>query len=232
MVVRVKGRNNHERPISPSNAAGRSTTTCLMACIIIILIAGQTFMFQSCQSQFGSALLESYGASFSQLVSSVSLTTTTSDNSGDNNSQALLQGILTGRYDVCIAGAGLSGSVLAERYASQLGYKVLVVEKRDHIGGNCYDYVDVSTSTSKKEGQVDESSQSEFLKNLILSHSSPSTSSTARNKSPSFQIRGSFIPHTIGRRLGLCTPIRSLDTLRTQSERYCQWQGRTYPRQY
>lgn len=32
-------------------------------------------------------------------------------------------------YDVCIAGAGLSGSVLAERYASQLNQKVLVVEK-------------------------------------------------------------------------------------------------------
>ena len=46
-------------------------------------------------------------------------------------------------YDVCIAGAGLSGAVLAERYATQMGKTVLVVEKRDHIGGNCYDYIDV-----------------------------------------------------------------------------------------
>ena len=34
------------------------------------------------------------------------------------------------------------GAVLAERLASQLDKKILVVEKRDHIGGNCYDYHD------------------------------------------------------------------------------------------
>lgn len=39
---------------------------------------------------------------------------------------------------VCI-GAGISGATLAERYAS-VGKQVLVLEKRDHIGGNCYDY--------------------------------------------------------------------------------------------
>jgi len=49
------------------------------------------------------------------------------------------------QYDICIAGAGLSGAVLAERYASQQGKRVLVVEKRDHIGGNCYDYIDAET---------------------------------------------------------------------------------------
>jgi UDP-galactopyranose mutase len=42
-------------------------------------------------------------------------------------------------YDIVIIGAGISGAVLAERYAS-LGRKILVLEKRDHIGGNCYDY--------------------------------------------------------------------------------------------
>lgn len=48
-------------------------------------------------------------------------------------------------YDVCIAGAGLSGAVIAERYASQLDQKVVVIEKRNHIGGNCYDYTDDET---------------------------------------------------------------------------------------
>lgn len=42
---------------------------------------------------------------------------------------------------ILIVGAGLSGCVLAERYAS-IGKKVLVIEKRNHIAGNCYDYVD------------------------------------------------------------------------------------------
>lgn len=43
--------------------------------------------------------------------------------------------------DIVVIGAGISGAVLAERYAAH-GYKVLVIEKRDHIGGNCYDYID------------------------------------------------------------------------------------------
>lgn len=51
-------------------------------------------------------------------------------------------GFLKRRYDVCCVGGGLSGSVIAERYASVLNYNVLVMDKRDHIGGNCYDYFD------------------------------------------------------------------------------------------
>jgi len=46
------------------------------------------------------------------------------------------------RYDYLIVGAGFSGSVLAERLASQLNKKVLLVEKRHHIGGNAYDEYD------------------------------------------------------------------------------------------
>ena len=48
-------------------------------------------------------------------------------------------------YDVCVIGAGLSGSVIAERHANVLKKSVLVLEKRDHIGGNCYDYIDSET---------------------------------------------------------------------------------------
>lgn len=46
----------------------------------------------------------------------------------------------THKYQIIIVGAGISGLVLAERYAS-IGKKVLVIEKRNHIGGNCYDYL-------------------------------------------------------------------------------------------
>ena len=45
------------------------------------------------------------------------------------------------RYDYLIVGAGLSGLVLAERLGS-LGRSCLVVERRDHIGGNCHDRKD------------------------------------------------------------------------------------------
>ncbi len=44
-------------------------------------------------------------------------------------------------YDYLIVGAGLSGLVLAERLGS-LGRSCLVVERRDHIGGNCHDKKD------------------------------------------------------------------------------------------
>lgn len=43
-------------------------------------------------------------------------------------------------FDYLIVGAGFSGSVLAERLASQYGRKVLLVEKRNHIGGNTFDF--------------------------------------------------------------------------------------------
>jgi UDP-galactopyranose mutase len=44
-------------------------------------------------------------------------------------------------FDVIVIGAGLSGCVIAERFANAQK-KVLILEKRDHIGGNCYDYID------------------------------------------------------------------------------------------
>ncbi len=43
-------------------------------------------------------------------------------------------------FDWLIVGAGFTGATLAERIATQLGQKVLVVERRNHIGGNAYDY--------------------------------------------------------------------------------------------
>jgi UDP-galactopyranose mutase len=49
---------------------------------------------------------------------------------------------LPAEVDFLIVGAGFAGSVLAERLASQAGRTCLVVEKRDHIGGNAYDYKD------------------------------------------------------------------------------------------
>lgn len=47
-------------------------------------------------------------------------------------------------YDTLIVGAGFAGSVLAERLASQSGERVLVVDRRPHIGGNAYDRYDAA----------------------------------------------------------------------------------------
>jgi UDP-galactopyranose mutase len=45
-------------------------------------------------------------------------------------------------YDYLVVGAGLAGSTVAERLASQLGARVLVIDKRPHIGGNTHDPLD------------------------------------------------------------------------------------------
>ena len=46
------------------------------------------------------------------------------------------------RYDAVVVGAGFAGAVMAERLASQAGKRVLVVDRRPHIGGNAYDRLD------------------------------------------------------------------------------------------
>ncbi len=45
-----------------------------------------------------------------------------------------------GLYDYLIVGAGFAGSVLAERLASGSDKRVLICDKRPHIGGNAYDH--------------------------------------------------------------------------------------------
>lgn len=45
-------------------------------------------------------------------------------------------------FDYLIVGAGFAGSVLAERLARVGGKRVLIVDKRPHIGGNAYDCFD------------------------------------------------------------------------------------------
>ncbi len=46
------------------------------------------------------------------------------------------------KVDLLIVGAGLSGAVIAERCSRELGMTSLIIDVRDHIGGNCYDYID------------------------------------------------------------------------------------------
>lgn len=46
------------------------------------------------------------------------------------------------KYDFIVVGSGFAGATIAERIANELDKKVLVIDKRDTIGGNMYDYID------------------------------------------------------------------------------------------
>lgn len=46
------------------------------------------------------------------------------------------------KYDFCIVGAGPAGIILAERIANVNNQKVLIIEKRSHVGGNLHDHYD------------------------------------------------------------------------------------------
>ncbi len=48
------------------------------------------------------------------------------------------------QVDYLIVGAGFAGAVLAERLASQRGARCLVIDRRDHIGGNAHDHTDAA----------------------------------------------------------------------------------------
>ncbi len=50
------------------------------------------------------------------------------------------------KTDFLIVGCGFYGAVLAERIATVLKKKVLIIDKRNHIGGNCFSEIDKKTN--------------------------------------------------------------------------------------
>jgi UDP-galactopyranose mutase len=56
------------------------------------------------------------------------------------------------KFDYVVVGTGLAGAVMAERIANELNKDVLIVEKRNHIGGNVYDEYDDSGILIHKYG--------------------------------------------------------------------------------
>lgn len=83
-------------------------------------------------------------ASMMQLIDSALATDTTKGKSRISTDIPQAPSTITRDFvfDYLIVGAGFSGSVIAERLATQSGKKVLVVDKRNHIGGNAYDHYD------------------------------------------------------------------------------------------
>lgn len=59
-----------------------------------------------------------------------------------NLQSGLPQNFNASSYDVLIVGAGFAGAVCARRFAEACGWRVAVIERRDHIAGNAYDCKD------------------------------------------------------------------------------------------
>ena len=76
-------------------------------------------------------------------------------------------------------GAGLSGATLAERCSRELGMTSVVIDKRDHIGGNCYDYVTPHGSRASKCGAHLFHTQNDRVWEYVRRFSSGSRSTTA-----------------------------------------------------
>lgn len=55
-------------------------------------------------------------------------------------------------FDYIIVGAGITGITAAEELSNVLDKKVLLIDKRDHIGGNCYDYFNEEGNLVHKYG--------------------------------------------------------------------------------
>jgi UDP-galactopyranose mutase len=67
---------------------------------------------------------------------------------------------------VLIVGAGLSGCTLARQLA-EADYTVNIIEKRNHIAGNCYDFIDKNGILVNKYGAHIFHTNSERVWNFI-----------------------------------------------------------------
>ena len=53
-------------------------------------------------------------------------------------------------YDCIVVGAGIAGAVAARIIAEEKGKRVLVLERRAHIGGNCYDEREIGRASCRE----------------------------------------------------------------------------------
>lgn len=57
------------------------------------------------------------------------------------------------KYDYIVVGAGLAGGILARKLAES-GKRILIVERRNHIAGNTYDFTDANGIKVQKYGPM------------------------------------------------------------------------------
>jgi UDP-galactopyranose mutase len=112
-------------------------------------------------------------------------------------------------FDWVVVGAGFAGSVIAERLASQRGAKVLVIDRRNHVGGNAYDRYDAAGILIHQYGPHIFHTNSE----RIFSYLSQFTEWRSYEHRVLAQVDGQLLPIPINR-----TTINKLYGLRLETE--------------
>jgi UDP-galactopyranose mutase len=116
-------------------------------------------------------------------------------------------------FDYLIVGAGFAGSVLAERLASQMGKKVLIIDKRNHVGGNAYDCYNDDGILVHKYGPHIFHTNSE----RVIEYLSQFTQWRPYEHRVLAQVDGKLLPIPINR-----TTVNKLYDLNLQTEEECQ----------
>jgi len=111
--------------------------------------------------------------------------------------------------DILVVGAGYAGSIMAERLASRCGLRVLVVDRRDHIAGNAYDYVDEHGVVCHRYGPHIFHTQSE----KVVDYLSQFTEWVPYEHRVLAEVEGKLLPIPINR-----TTINELYGLRLETE--------------
>ena len=98
-------------------------------------------------------------------------------------------------YDYLVVGAGFAGSVLAERLASQHQARVLLIDRRNHVGGNAYDEPDEAGILYHKYGPHIFHTNSE----AVVEYLSQFTEWRPYEHRVLAQVRGQLVPIPINR---------------------------------
>ena len=104
-------------------------------------------------------------------------------------------GVSPQRYDYLIVGAGFAGSILAERLANEHGARVLLIDRRNHIGGNAYDELDEAGILYHKYGPHIFHTNSE----AVVDYLSQFTEWRPYEHRVLAQVRGQLVPIPINR---------------------------------
>jgi UDP-galactopyranose mutase len=127
-------------------------------------------------------------------------------------------------FDLLVVGAGPVGCVVAERAANEFGWSVLIVEKRSHVGGNCYDRYHESGLFIHEYGphfyRTDSEEQIQYLSRFTeWIPSNHIVKSSVRGNLYPFPINLDTLEQFFGRPLTPASARRLLDRLRVPIDR-------------